>query len=110
MNSLSIVSGTIAAVAVLPGLFLLALLRKLRRSGRPDTAGERVLYFYLVYCTVRAVTAFTWPHAPLWAVLGPLGPLFAVCFGFLYVRVRRHPEAVLSPATVRRWRSCRGHR
>jgi hypothetical protein len=93
------------AVVLAVGLFLLRLLRLLTRYGRRDRPAERAIWFVMLYFTAHAGARLLWPHQPLWyQVLFPVPPLLA-CFGLL---IRRYPETLFTPATIRRWRAVRG--
>lgn len=100
----------IAVTPILPGLGLLALLRRMRRAGHPDPAAERVLAVWLLYAVTNAVLTLAWPGAPPWLWIALLLPVLAAGFRFLAARIRQHPEALFSPAAIRRSRSCKGHR
>ncbi len=98
----------LAAVAILPGLFLLALCRLLRRAGTPDPEGEKVAWFYVGYLTVRLIVLAAAPGAqPAWLTFGSAVPVLLVCLGFAAVRIRRRPEILFSPATIGRARALR---
>lgn len=100
----------IAALPLFPFAFLWALMRKLRRRGRPDVAGERVLLAWLAGTAIGLAVTVVFPDRPGWVLHALYAPLVLLSFGFLATRIRLFPEALFSPATVRRWRSCRGHR
>ena len=95
---------TVAMLA--PAVFLATLMRRLRKAGRPDRAGERILWFWISYVVARALLLEACPGTPpTLLVLGSVVPLLLVCFGLLAVRVRRNPEALFSPATIARARA-----
>ncbi len=98
----------LAAVAILPGLFVLALCRLLRRAGTPDTVGERIAWFYVGYLTVRLIVLAAAPGTqPAWLTLGSAAPVLLVMLGFSAARIRRRPEILFSPATLGRARALR---
>lgn len=99
-----------AAVTILPALYLLSLLRKLRRAGRPDRPGERVLAAYLVLTGTRAAATFIWDEIPTAVTVASVTPVIVLSFAFLASRIRQHPDALFGPALARRIHACREHR
>lgn len=93
-----------SAIVLLPGLFIVVLLRKLRRAGRPDRLGELAVGAWMVHAVVRVVLLLAWPDAPPWTWFVTLVPALLICFGVLVARVRQYPEALFSPETIARVR------
>jgi hypothetical protein len=99
-----------AIVPILPALFLIALLRKMRQHGRPDRAAEWFLGFWLACVATRAAFLVVWSGAPWWLQPAMVVPPVAAGFWFLASRIRCYPQAVFSPPTAYRITRCRGHR
>jgi hypothetical protein len=99
-----------AALPLLPFAYLWSLMRKLRRAGRPDVGGERMLLAWLATVLLLAATAAAFPDMPDWSRPLIVLPTLLVSFGFLAGRIRQHPTALFDPSTVHHFTRCRGHR
>jgi hypothetical protein len=98
------------AFTILVAVYLLAVLRRLRRAGHRDRTAERVTTVYVLFATLHFAISEVFPNAPLWVWLAVDLPMWVVGFVFLASRVRRHPQALFSPTTIHRYTRCRRHR
>jgi hypothetical protein len=96
-----------SSVALLmAGAFLFVVCRRGRAKRLPRGAVRSVRITVAIIAAQILITVW-WPSRPWWvpAVL----PLVAVAASLCYAApvIARHPEALFSPATIRRWRAIR---
>lgn len=96
------------AVALLPQAYLWILMRALRRVGRPDPAGERILLAWTATTLTGAVVIAVLDNPPRFLIPVIIGPMVLTSTWLVAHRIRKHAEAVFSPQTLRRFRALRG--
>lgn len=93
----------IVALPLIPLTILLLLMAKMRVHGRPDRLAEGYLAAWALFCLARLGTAIWWWRAvSRWVWWIPSGLLLLAGFVLLTTRIRRHPQAVLSPEAIAR--------
>lgn len=88
------------AVGVAPLLvagFIWLLLRKLRRAGRPDRAGELVALSGAAFFAGSLIANLSLDDPPGWLPYAFLTPWVLVTYGFAAYRLRKHLPHLTGP-------------
>lgn len=86
----------ITALPVLPGAVIWKLMRKLRRAGRADRAGERFMGAWALIAAVNLAVTAVFPNRPPWVTWTYVGLTLLVSYGFLIYRIHQHPHALFA--------------